>query len=60
MTLNELILTSLEKIESFRINDIALTRNTYEKYYNREVASYYLDVNKITHLPYVNVILKEE
>lgn len=59
MTVNELILDSLEPLENFRINDITLTRKTYEKYYDREIKSFYLDVNKITHLPYINIILEE-
>lgn len=60
MTVNELVLTSLEKLEAFRINDITLTRKTYEKYYNHEVKSYYLDINKITKQPYINITLEDD
>lgn len=59
MTVNELVLTSLENLEAFRINDITLTRTTYKKYYNKEIKSYYLDINKITKQPYINIILEE-
>lgn len=59
MTVNELVLTSLEKLEAFRINDITLTHATYEKYYDYEVKSYYIDINRITHQPYINIILEE-
>ena len=59
MTVNELVLTSLENLEAFRINDVTLTRTTYEKYYDYEIKSYYLDINKITHQPYINIILEE-
>lgn len=59
MTVNELILTSLENLEAFCINDITLTRTTYEKYYDYEIKSYYLDINKITKQPYINIILEE-
>ena len=68
MTLNELVLTSLEGFESFAIatktiegkyRDVFLNDKLYEKLYDYEVEDYYLYINKKTNKPYIVVKLED-
>lgn len=69
MTVNELVLTSLESFEdeSFviqvkttngGIKEEVLTKKLYSNVYNYEVENYYLDVNKETGKPYISMKLE--
>ena len=69
MTLNEFVLTSLEKFESYaiqkktidgKLKDEVLTKELYEKLEANEIENYYLDINKKTNQPYIVIKLVEE
>lgn len=63
MTVNELILTSLENLESFEIDlgttTKALYGEFYERIYNAEIDYYYLSVDKDTNQPKIIIKLKD-
>lgn len=46
MVLKELVLTSQESFADFEVNGKLLDRETYLELADKEVDSYYLDVNK--------------
>ena len=59
MILKELVLTSLESFADFEVNGKPLTRGSYEKLADKEVESFYLEVNKESGQPYMVVKLEE-
>lgn len=63
MTVNELILTSLENLEAFEI-DLGTTTKAlygafYDRVYNQEIETYYLSVDRDTMQPKIIIKLKD-
>ena len=59
MLLKELVLTSQESFADFEVNGEVLSREQYLKLADKEVDSYYLDVNKETSQAYMVVKLAD-
>ena len=59
MLLKELVLDSLEPLESFVVDGKALDDGLYGKLAYKEVESFYLDFDKENNKPYMAVKLEE-
>lgn len=66
MTVKELVLTSLESFENFKIQytyyqgkvkELTMTKELYLQVADKEVDSYYLDIDKETNQPYISLKL---
>lgn len=59
MVLKELVLTGQESFADYEVNGKILNRETYLELADKEVDSYYLDINKETNQPYMVVKLED-
>lgn len=63
MTVKELVLTSLENLESFKIDLGTTTKPLYDEFYNQivdyEIESYYLHYDNDRHMPLVIIKLQD-
>ena len=66
MTVKELVLTSLEGFENFKIQytyyqgkvkELTMTKELYLQLADKEIDSYYLDIDKETNQPYISLKL---